>query len=340
MKSGSLKNKTARIYPDRKELILVTGGAGYKGSTLCRELLFRGYKVRVLDCLMYGGRSLSGVFNHPNFELIKGDIVNPKDVSKALEGVSNVIHLAAIVGDKPCERDPEVAIKINYQGTQLLADMSRKKHVKHFIFASTCSNYGITDASLLADENSKLNPVSLYAETKIDCEKYLLGLKEKGDFCPLILRFGTAFGISGRTRFDLTVNSFTYEALRDRKIIAFAEESWRPFIHVLDMSEIYCAMLEIPKEIISGQIYNAGWNKQNFMKRDIINAIKEVIGDFEVDYINTIEDKRSYRVNFEKLEKLLQFEPKMSLKNGISEVAWAVTSGVLTGSDFENNKLK
>lgn len=321
-------------------LVLVTGGAGYKGSTLCRELLFNGYRVRVLDNLMYGGRSLAGLFNHDAFEFINGDITNPSEVARALEGVTDVIHLAAIVGDKLCERDPKRSIEVNYKGTQYLADRAIKNEVGHFLFASTCSNYGVTDPSSLATEESELNPVSLYAETKIDCERYLSELTGGGGFCPVMLRFSTAYGVSGRTRFDLTVNSFTYEALRDKRIIVFAENGWRPFIHVLDMARIYCRLLDIPKEKIAGAILNAGWNQQNYTKGQIVKMIKEVIGEFDVDYINTIDDKRSYRVNFDKIQPLLGFTPLMTVQNGVSELVAAIRTGVLTESDFETSKVK
>jgi nucleoside-diphosphate-sugar epimerase len=289
---------------------------------------------------MYGGRSLAGFYNHINFEFKKGDIANPRDIEAALEGVTDIIHLAAIVGDKPCERNPKLAIEVNYKATQHLALAAKKKKKCHFLFASSCSNYGVTDASSLVSEENELNPVSLYAETKIDCERYLTDLAKDGNFYPTMLRFSTAFGVSGRTRFDLTVNSFTYEALKNKKIIVFAQDSWRPFIHVFDMARIYCGLLEIPKEQISGKILNAGWNEQNYMKKEIIQIIKEVIGDFEVDSINTTEDKRSYRVDFSKMKNLLKFPPLVSVKDGVREIAEAIKSGLLTEQDFENDRLK
>jgi nucleoside-diphosphate-sugar epimerase len=323
-----------------KGLVLVTGGAGYKGSTLCRELIIRGYKVRVLDSLMYGARSLSGLFNHPDFEFVKGDVTIRRDLSNAVKGADYVIHLAAIVGDKPCERDPKHSIEVNYKATAALADLAAKEKVKRFVFASTCSNYGIADTSVPADENRELHPVSLYAETKIDCEKYLIQLYKEKKLKAVMLRFSTAFGVSGRTRFDLTINSFTYEAMRDNKIIAYAKDSWRPFTHVLDMARIYCAMLEIPAEFVHGQIFNAGWNSENYTKEQIINMILEVLGDFEVDYMSNIEDKRSYRVDFTKIENVLKLKKAVSLKEGIAEVAYAIKSGFLTENDFECNRLK
>jgi nucleoside-diphosphate-sugar epimerase len=321
-------------------LILVTGGAGYKGSTLCRDLLARGYAVRILDNLMYGGRSIAGLLNHPRLEFIRGEVNNPKDVDKALKNVTDVIHLAAIVGDKPCERDPKRAVDVNLKGTMLLAEKVKKKRIGYFLFASTCSNYGITDSNVPVKEEGALNPVSLYAETKIDCEKLLSQMAQAGHFHPVMFRFGTAFGVSGRTRFDLTVNSFTYEALRDRKILVFSEESWRPFVHVLDIARIYLKALTLPYEKISGKILNGGWTKQNYMKKDIINDIKKVIGDFQVDYVNTVDDKRSYRVDFSKIEFLLGLSPVMPLKQGIEELAMTIQTGILTEDDFETNRLK
>jgi nucleoside-diphosphate-sugar epimerase len=330
--------RAARGRDDR--LVLVTGGAGYKGSTLCRELLFRGYRVRVLDSLMYGGRSLSAFFNHAGFEFVRGDVTDPRCVDSAMAGVTDVIHLAAIVGDKPCERDPKRSVEVNYKGTQIMAEAARRHKIGHFLFASTCSNYGIVDPSIPAKEDGELNPVSLYAETKIDCERYLTDAAKHGGFSPVMLRFSTGFGISGRTRFDLTINSFTYEAMRDNRIIVYAEEGWRPFLHVLDIARIYCRMLELPTARLAGEIFNAGWDEQNYTKRQIVQFILDVLGEFEVDRINTIEDKRSYRVDFGKIRKVLGIAPLKTVRDGVSEISAAIRTGILTEQDFENNRLK
>ena len=225
------------VKSNKKTLILVTGGAGYVGSTFIRDALASGYRVRCLDILIYGGKSITGFINHPAFEMIKGDIRNKNDVIKALEGVAAVVHLAAIVGDLPCQAAPRSAYQINFEGTQLLADIAKKNRISRLIFASTCSNYGVADTTKPADETSHLNPVSLYAETKIDCEKYLLDLSDDY-FHPISLRFATAFGVSFRTRFDLLINSFAYEALTEKKLTVFAAKTWRPYIHVADMSNL------------------------------------------------------------------------------------------------------
>jgi nucleoside-diphosphate-sugar epimerase len=167
-----------------------------------------------------------------------------------------------------------------------------------------------------------------------------LGLAQSGRFYPTILRFGTGYGVSGRTRFDLTVNSFTYEAIKEKKIVVFAQESWRPYVHVRDMARIYCAMLKLPKERVGGRVFNAGWNHQNYTKGQIVELIREVIGGFKVDYAHDIEDRRSYRVDFSKLEKALKLSALMSVKEGVAELSFAINSGILSEKDFNDNKLK
>ncbi len=261
------------------KMILITGGAGYVGSTLIRDCLADGYKVRCLDLLVYGGKSLVGFMNHPKFEFIKGDIRDKDILSKALKGVNYVIHLAAIVGDLPCKAAPKSAVQINFKGTQLVGDAAKEMGVETLLFTSTCSNYGIVDSEKgMATEESRLNPVSLYAETKIDSEQYLSDL-HTNDFATTCLRFGTAFGLSFRTRFDLLVNSFAYEAWTKNEIVAFAANTWRPYIHVADMSMIMRKLLSIPKDKINGLIFNAGSTSQNYIKKDVIEILKKVYPD-------------------------------------------------------------
>ncbi|MBW2453579.1 MAG: NAD-dependent epimerase/dehydratase, partial [Deltaproteobacteria bacterium] len=199
MASGDTKR------PVRK--ILVTGGAGYVGSTFIRDALARGYEVRCLDLLVYGGKALVGFLSDPRFTFHKGDVRDEATVREQLEGVDAVVHLAAIVGDMPCQAAPVSTYQINYQGTELVAATAREMGVGRFVFASTCSNYGIVHPGEIADEDHPLRPVSLYAETKIDAERVVTGMVTDA-FAPTALRFGTAYGVSFRTRFDLLVNSF------------------------------------------------------------------------------------------------------------------------------------
>ena len=322
-----------------KKIILVTGGAGYVGSTLIRDALADGYIVRCLDLLLYGGKAIKGFINHPNFEFIRGDIRNEEVLGQALKNVNCVIHLAAIVGDLPCQAAPTSAVEINFKGTKLIAQIAKELGIKRLIFASTCSNYGIVDPDKPADENDELNPVSLYAETKIDCENFLKEISDE-NFSTTCLRFGTAYGVSFRTRFDLLVNSFAYEAWINNEIVAFAANTWRPYIHVADMSLIMRKILEAPVEKVRGEIFNAGSNSHNYIKKDIVEILKKILPKLNTKYIDTVEDRRDYRVNFDKLEKNIGFAPSRSIEDGFRELIESFRLGLLTEEDFESNKLE
>jgi len=324
--------------PKLKPLILVTGGAGYVGSTFVRDALAAGYRVRILDLLIYSGKSLVGFLNHPSFELIKGDVRDKSDVEAALEGVEAVVHLAAIVGDRPCQAAVKSSYQINFVGTQLLAEAAKKCGISRFIFSSTCSNYGIMDTSVPADENRELNPISLYAETKVDCEHFLKSLTDD-TFRPTSLRFGTAFGISFRTRFDLLVNSFVYEALKDGEIMVFAANTWRPYIHVADMSKMMLDILEADQDKVGGEIFNAGVASENFMKKEVVEMMVETIPGLKANYVTDINDPRDYRVDFTKLEGALNFIPTRTVRDGIRELVFSIENNILTETDFETNNL-
>lgn len=322
-----------------KKRILITGGAGYVGSTLIRDCLEEGFIVRCLDLLIYDGRPIVGFINHPNFEFIRGDIRDAEILRKALGGIDCVVHLAAIVGDVPCRAAPKSTVQINFQGTKLIADLAKEIGIERFIFGSTCSNYGVVNSNEMATETTRLNPVSLYAETKIDCERYLTKIHDE-KFATICLRFGTAYGISFRTRFDLLVNSFAYEALTKKEIIAFAVNTWRPYIHVADMSLIIRKMLCIPAEKISGQIFNAGSTSQNFTKRDVIEVLKRIMPGIKTKYIEAVDDRRDYRVDFSKLENIIGFKPTKNIEDGFRELIYCFKYGVITENNYEANKLE
>lgn len=319
--------------------LLVTGGAGYVGAGLVRDALANGYNVRVLDLLVYGGSALVGFLNHPRFELMVGDVRDPKTVQAALEDVDEIVHLAAIVGDRPCQAAVKSTNQINFGGTQLLAEAAKKQGVRRFVFASTCSNYGITNTETPADENRALNPVSLYAETKVDCEKFLQSISTD-DFNPTSLRFGTAFGVSFRTRFDLLVNSFVYEALRDGEIMVFAANTWRPYIHVADMSVIMLSILNAPEERVGGEIFNAGAQSENFQKQEVVGMMVKAIPGLNANFVTSIDDPRNYRVDFKKLEAATDFKPTRTVADGIDELILAIRNNILTENDFETNSLE
>jgi len=302
--------------------VLVTGGAGYIGSTLVPALLAQGHEVLVLDSLLFGAHSLVPVWSHPDFALIQGDIRNEKTVEHSLEGVDAVVHLAAIVGDPACARQPDEAKAINKDASIALFRASQRIGVQRFIFASTCSNYGrMRDPSVYVDENSELSPVSLYAETKVAVEKFILDMPPSPDFCATILRFATIFGISPRMRFDLTVNEFTMEMLSGRKLVVFGEQFWRPYVHVRDAARAIVSVLENPQSKVAGQVFNVGSTDQNYKKRQIVEMIRPYAPESIVEYVQKQEDPRDYRVSFDKITRELGYSTTRTVSDGIREIS-------------------
>jgi nucleoside-diphosphate-sugar epimerase len=310
--------------------ILVTGGAGYIGSTLVRILLAEGHQVRVLDSLLHGGHALLGVWADPGFEFTRGDISDRKTLKPALAGIDAVVHLAAIVGDPACARNPELAKGVNLESSLALIEESQRSGIKRFIFASTCSNYGkMSDASKYVDEESELQPVSLYAETKVAVEKALLSSGRHGDWCPTPLRFATIFGVSSRMRFDLTVNEFTMEMMTKKHLKVYGEQFWRPYVHVLDAARAMQLVLSSPAEKVAGRVFNVGSTDQNFQKQQLVEMIFPYVPDAQVEFVHKTEDPRDYRVSFKRIYGELGFNITRSVAQGIEEVAHLVRSGII-----------
>src|ERR1700678_1517882 len=229
--------------------VLITGGAGYIGSTLGPLLLSAGHQVRVLDDLAHGGESLLGIWCHAGFEFIRGDIRDPAMLRNAVSGRDAVVHLAAVVGDPACSRQPERARTTNLDASLALIEESQRAGVGRFIFASTCSNYGkMKEPDQYVDEASEISPISLYAETKVAVETALLQSGCDNHWCPTPLRFSTVYGVSPRMRFDLTVNEFTMEMLTKKHLKVFGEQFWRPYIHVHDAARPIQFSLSSPTE--------------------------------------------------------------------------------------------
>jgi nucleoside-diphosphate-sugar epimerase len=302
-----------------KQRVLVTGGAGYVGSVLVGLLLKEGYEVRVLDILMHGGEPLLPFIGDENFQFLKGDIRKNKDLLASLDGAEYVVHLAAIVGDPASKKMPKETREINLEGTKRLVDLAKEKGAKRFISLSTCSNYGISHSDKLSDENSPLNPISLYAETKVEAEKYVLS-SAGGGFAPCVLRGSTVFGTSPRMRFDLTINQFVLEALRDRKLIVFAPEMWRPYIHIRDFADVIRTCIEAPLEKVAGEVYNVGSNELSYKKIAIAELVKKHLPETKLEIVDKGDDLRDYRVSFEKLAKGFLFKPRRHLDYGIREI--------------------
>ena len=320
--------------------ILVTGGAGYLGSTLVPQLLADGHAVRVLDSLRYGGRSLLGVWSQPGFDLVRGDLRDRALVRGCVEGIDAVVHLAAIVGDPACAREPDDARAINVDASLHLLDACLEAQVARFVFASTCSNYGrMTDPDALMDETSALRPLSLYAETKVAFERVLLDPARTHPLCTTPLRFATIFGVSPRMRLDLTVNEFTVEMLLHRHLVVYGEQFWRPYVHVRDAASAIRLTLASPIDRVRGQVFNVGSSAQNFQKQQIVDLIRRQVPDATVEYVHVAQDPRDYRVSFAKIRDRLAFRTTTSVEDGVAEVARLVRLGVLqdtTDASYRN----
>jgi nucleoside-diphosphate-sugar epimerase len=319
--------------------ILITGGAGYIGSSLTPILLAAGHQVRVLDHLAYGGDSLLGVWCHPNFEFIRGDIRDRTTVRTALSGRNAVVHLAAVVGDPACSREPALARAINFDASLNLIEESHRAGVERFVFASTCSNYGkMKDASQYVNEQSELRPVSLYAETKVAVEQALLQSARNDNWAPTPLRFATIYGVSPRMRFDLTVNEFTMEMLLRKHLKVFGEQFWRPYIHVCDAARAIQLVLSSPASLVSGCVYNVGATDQNFQKQQLVELIRPYAPDAVIEFVHKTEDPRDYRVSFAQISNQLGFKVTRNVPQGIAEVAQLVKENVV--GNFEDQKYR
>lgn len=307
--------------------ILVTGGAGYVGSVLVYRLLSKNYSVRVIDSLRWGGESLLGVIHHPRFEFQKGDVCNLGDLKKAVSGVDAIVHLAAIVGDPACKKEPELATEINYDASVALYEQARASGVRRFIFTSTCSNYGkMEDPSQTCIEESPLRPVSLYAELKVRFEQFLM--KQAGDMTATALRFSTAYGLSPRMRFDLTVSEFTRDALTKKELVIFGEQFWRPYCHTQDLAQACLLMLSADAQQIDRQAFNVGDNRENYQKKMLAEEIQRLVPDCVAQYVHKNEDPRDYRVNFDKIARL-GYKTTRMVPDGIAEVVGAIKMGII-----------
>ncbi|MDP2896306.1 MAG: NAD(P)-dependent oxidoreductase [bacterium] len=309
--------------------ILVTGGAGYLGSVLSLDLLRTGQEVRVFDNLMYGGRPVLALLGQDGFEFVRGDIRDKKAIRDALRDVDSVVHLAAIVGDPACARQPELAKAVNVQATLDLVETAREAGVSRFVFASTCSNYGkMSDTSILADENCEVRPLSLYAETKVAVEKEILELSAR-PLAVTVLRFATLYGLSPRMRFDLTVNQFVMEMLTERRTVVYGELFWRPYVHVRDAARAIVAVLGAPQAAAAQQVFNVGDSRENYRKLDLVEIIQKRVGACDVQFVHKAEDPRDYRVSFERIRERLGYAVTRRVPDGVHEIANAIESGSL-----------
>lgn len=319
--------------------VLVTGGAGYIGSVLVKLLLDKGYYVRVLDNLSFGGEAIVELLNNKNFDFVKGDIRERKDLESAMKDIEYVAHLASIVGDPACAINPELTKDINLNGAKLTYQVANEMGIKKFVFASTCSNYGkMADSNAFVNEESQLKPVSLYAETKVEFEQYLLSQDKKNVAKPTCLRFSTVYGLSPRIRFDLTVNEFTKELAMGKELVVFGEQFWRPYCHVVDLSRGVITVFEANEETVAFNVYNVGDTSENYQKQMIVDEIVKQIPDAKIKFVSRNEDPRDYRVNFDKIKNELGFEITLRVPEGIAQTIKVIRDGFLNNPDDQKYK--
>jgi len=293
--------------------ILVTGGAGYIGSTLVPDLLNKKHKVTVIDNFMYDQTSLATSIRDRNFEIIFGDVRDESLMKKLISKADIIIPLAAIVGAPACDKDPVTAQSINKDSILwLLKQVSKSQQV---IMPTTNSAYGSGDKNNFCDENSPLNPLSLYARDKVVVEKSLLEHENSTSF-----RLATVFGISPRMRLDLLVNNFTLRAITDGFVIVFEGHFKRNYIHILDVVQAFNLAIE-KKDQFKGEIFNVGLSQANISKIELCQEIKKIVPDFlflEAP-LGKDPDQRNYIVSNKKIEAL-GFSPAVSLQEGLNEL--------------------
>ena len=305
----------------RRRSIMLIGGEGYIGTVVRNFFLKKRFKVNSIDNVIYKQR-LKIDKSNKNFKFIKYNFANKK-IFNFLDKLDheNLVFLGSIVGDPITKKYPHITKKINLEATDRLLKYALKKKFKKIIFISTCSNYGVFDKNSSAKENSRLNPKSLYAKTKVMIEKKLLKIAKKSNSETTILRFATAFGLSDRMRFDLTVNQFVREIYLNKKIEVYDPYTWRPYCHVKDFANIIFQI--VSKENVKRskcEIFNAGFSKNNFNKMMLINKIKKYIKNFKVELQNDSADQRDYKVNFSKIKKVYGFKQIISIDEGIKEI--------------------
>jgi nucleoside-diphosphate-sugar epimerase len=315
--------------------VLITGGAGYIGSLLTSELLRANYRVTVLDTLLFGGESLVPFLYHPNFHFIKADVTEPRAVKDSLKDgwqkPNAIVHLAAIVGFPACQAvGRQVAWKYNVEATKMVFEQAADLGVERFVFASTYSNYGLSEDGKPVTEESSLNPQSLYAETKIASEQYLLS-QHDAVTSPILFRFATLYGISPRTRFDLIVNQFVLEAFTKRELIIYQRGYSRSFVHIRDAVRGVIMGLEADLQKVRGQVFNLGTENGNYSKDDIVNLVLKRIPETVVDYKDLTfgGDMRDITVSFEKIKRVLGFDTTLTVDDGVREVLHALKTGLI-----------
>jgi nucleoside-diphosphate-sugar epimerase len=315
---------------------LVVGGEGYIGQKLVSDLInINKDAVISFDCRIYKQKKNSNIYNKKLYRLINDKMSNFKKYSNILSSIDSLIILGGLVGDPITKKYSKVSKKINEDDIMNIMKISSKYKVPKIIFISTCSNYGLVNETEFATEKHRLKPLSLYAKSKVKCEKYLFKLKFN---TPVILRFATAFGLSDRMRFDLTVNEFTRDLYYKKKLDIYDQKSWRPYCHVNDFSRIIRKVLIAEKKKVAYQIFNVGNNRNNCTKKNLVDKIVRILKykNNRINYLNKGFDRRNYKVDFSKIEKVLKIKTKFDINYGIKEI---LLSFKKNRNYFKNKKL-
>jgi nucleoside-diphosphate-sugar epimerase len=318
-----------------KKKILITGGAGYVGSATVRHLLSLNYEVFVIDNLLQGSEGVTCFMGYPTYKFIKGDINDSNLLGELIKKVDYVVHLAAIVGEGACKKEPDLTKQTNIDSTKKLINLCSKNKIERFIFFSTCSSYGVQDTNKMANETTDLNPVSLYAESKISMEEYL-----KNNYDPslsfTILRPSTVHGLAPRMRFDLIVNHLCKDALLYEKLEIFGGNLWRPLMWVGEVGRIVDIIFNSEIELIKNEVFNLGNTNANMKKKEIAEIIKnKFLPNIDLKYRGEDQDLRSYKVDFTKIETKLNFKLEKSIEEAINELLFSLKNKMFIDPDHK-----
>ncbi|MBK1840767.1 SDR family oxidoreductase [Azospirillum sp. YIM B02556] len=312
--------------------VLVTGGAGYVGSALVPRLLAAGHQVVVYDLMLFGTDVLPK--DDPALSIVKADIRNTADFARAVAGADAVIHLACISNDPSFELDEALSTTINYDAFEPMVQAARDAGVRRFIYASSSSVYGISEAADVTEEHPLL-PLTLYSKYKAMCET-VLARYQAPDFTCVTIRPSTVCGYAPRLRLDLTVNILTNHAINNRKITVFGGEQMRPNIHIDDMVDLYLLLLRLPAETIAGKVFNAGYG--NLKVSEIAEIVRKVVMEEfpdlgPIDIVRTpTDDNRSYHVNSDRIRQAIGFEANRSVEDAVRDLCQAFRDGKIPGS--------
>ena len=296
--------------------ILLIGGEGYIGNIISKKFLDLDYEVTSYDKLVYDNyHCVFNKFYSRNYTFVYGDMADANTLKPLIKNSDIVVLLAGLVGDPITKQYPIESEAINIRGVQNVINICANENTERFIFISTCSNYGLIDENEMADENHILNPLSLYSKAKVNAEKYILSLVDKTDMNPTILRFATAFGLSPRMRFDLTISEFALYLAMGQELNVYDANTWRPYCHVEDFANLIQLAINAPLEKISFEVFNAGGDINNATKQMIIDLLIEKMPNSKVNYQEKGTDPRNYRVSFKKVKSVLGFEPSFTISD-------------------------